>query len=87
MNKHKHSEMIKAWADGFEIEVNRKNGEGWMDCNNPLWSELFDYRIKEVDFCEEIEIRYGGIVGTGNPNIRLIFDKDTFELKKSELIK
>lgn len=86
MNKHKHSEMIKAWADGHQIQVNRKNGEGWMDCNNPLWSELFDYRIKEIDLCEEIEIRYGSI-GTGKPNIRLTFDKDTFDLKQVELIK
>ena len=43
--KHKHAELIKAWADGFEIEFN--TGHGWNlarldDFNNERW----DFRIK-----------------------------------------
>ncbi len=43
--KHKHAELIKAWADGAEIEFN--TGHGWNlarldDFNNERW----DFRIK-----------------------------------------
>lgn len=45
MNKpHKHAELIKAWADGAEIQFFDKN---WMDCvGNPNWNEWVEYRIK-----------------------------------------
>ena len=42
--KHKHCEVIKAWAEGSEIEVMCK-GE-WMDAGIPTWSESNAYRIK-----------------------------------------
>ncbi len=47
MNKqHKHAELIKAWADGAQIEF--KCGEEWLDfmsgTNN--WHECMEYRIK-----------------------------------------
>lgn len=43
---HKHAELIKAWADGAEIEF--KNGHGeWNPVHNPpIWSEYCEYRIK-----------------------------------------
>lgn len=45
MNKpHKHAEVIKAWADGKEIEC--YYNDQWMTCNTPLWGEGTEYRIK-----------------------------------------
>ncbi len=45
MNKpHKHAAIIKAWADGAEIEALR-DGE-WMLCLGPEWHEETEYRIK-----------------------------------------
>ena len=43
---HKHAELIKAWADGAEIEVYNLIGECWYPTTTPLWDELNQYRIK-----------------------------------------
>ena len=42
--KRKHAELIKAWADGAEIEV-KANG-GWDEVKKPSWAEFIEYRIK-----------------------------------------
>lgn len=43
---HKHAELIKAWADGAQIQYlcNRR----WHDCSNntPMWDLATNYRIK-----------------------------------------
>ena len=58
MKPHKHAELIKAWADGAEIE--RKDiyckyqmnqdpiivNEHWIFEPNPNWSYMAEYRIK-----------------------------------------
>ena len=60
--KHKHAELIKAWADGAKIqylgwdfeaaEMNRNCGKKletrvWLDCDKaPNWYTDFEYRIK-----------------------------------------
>lgn len=47
MNKpHKHAELIKAWADGAEIEVYNPIGDCWYYATVPLWDERNQYRIK-----------------------------------------
>lgn len=46
--RRKHADLIKAWADGSEIQfLGIASGE-WRDCkdNNPDWFENFEYRIK-----------------------------------------
>jgi hypothetical protein len=47
--KHKHAELIKAWADGAEIQIRlfKSNGEvtEWEDCD-PCWGDDAEYRIK-----------------------------------------
>jgi hypothetical protein len=42
--KHKHCDLIKAWADGAQIQQRIYNGE-WRDLLNPLWDGDM-YRIK-----------------------------------------
>jgi hypothetical protein len=44
--KHKHCDVIKAWADGVEIEYWNFNENKWISAFNPLWSETARYRIK-----------------------------------------
>ena len=47
MNKpHKHAAVIKAWADGAQIQVLKTNGQ-WQDLQNPLWNAE-EYRVKPV---------------------------------------
>lgn len=44
--KHKHAELIKAWADGAEIECKFKSGN-WRTVEYPDWANpLEEYRIK-----------------------------------------
>lgn len=47
MKPHKHADLIKAWADGAEIEERHKSG-GWYDFDGGFWSDSdeFEYRIK-----------------------------------------
>lgn len=42
--KHPHAELIKAWADGAEIQVERE--DEWEDIANPSWTKCANYRIK-----------------------------------------
>ena len=47
MNKpHKHAELIKAWADGAEIE-RWHSKDCWKLVTIPLWDEDAEYRIKK----------------------------------------
>lgn len=41
---HKHAELIKAWADGAEIEGFINNI--WLSIPSPLWNEVIEYRVK-----------------------------------------
>lgn len=44
MKPHKHAELIKAWADGAEIEVLDKGI--WYWASSPQWYPEWQYRIK-----------------------------------------
>ena len=56
--KQKHAELIKAWADGAEIEkrqiyckyqMNEEPiivSEEWLPCHSPTWAWNEEYRIK-----------------------------------------
>lgn len=69
---HKHAELIKAWADGAEIQsrlvvVNDTNeGHVWVDTPNPAWDFEKIYRIKpeprpdEVKYCNIYRANVGG---------------------------
>jgi hypothetical protein len=46
MTKHKHADLIHAWADGAEIQW--FNGQNWLyfDNDNISWDSYCDFRIK-----------------------------------------
>ena len=90
--KHKHAELIKAWADGSEIEV-KVNG-GWDNAKRPSWSEFTEYRIKPepkpdvvyyANFRKNLVSAYH-IEKLSNDNLRLTFDGETGELKSAEVL-
>ena len=87
---HKHAELIIAWANGAEIEVN--DSYKWQEAKDPTWSDYFDYRIKpENDVVLHCHIDEHGIdmlsdrLSTGD-NLKLTFDSKTGKLIKAEVI-
>jgi hypothetical protein len=47
MKPRKHAALIKAWADGAEIQQYRENLDEWRDCSPyPVWDERLVYRVK-----------------------------------------
>ena len=46
--KHKHSELIKKWADGAKIQIKYSENDDWEDVN-PTWVGLSDEEIKAFD--------------------------------------
>jgi hypothetical protein len=44
--KHKHAEVIKAWADGQEIEAFDHHIKKWFVVKHPIWESEMEYRVK-----------------------------------------
>lgn len=44
-NPRPHCEVIKAWADGAEVQWLNPCGT-WEDCHNPQWGVHAKYRVK-----------------------------------------
>lgn len=45
---HKHAAIIKAWADGADIQYfdARMPAPWWIDVSTPQWNEDLQYRVK-----------------------------------------
>ena len=96
MKPHKHAELIKAWADGAEIEFKSKVDDEWKVMQTPLWLNESEYRIKPEP--KPDVVKYGLVMSneTATPftndyqkhdNIKLTFDGETGELKSAEVLK
>ena len=92
MNKpHKHAELIKAWADGAEIECFSEGD--WYQTSFPSWYEDREYRIKPepkpdvVRYAEVTSNWTGVLVQKEYHNIKLTFDGETGKLKSAEVLK
>ena len=98
--KHKHAELIKAWADGAEIEY--KVGTTWHSIDGfPAWYEHSEYRIKpepkpdvETTLVLMSGLTYGWMefqnyasLGDAIEEIKLIRDGETGKLKSAEVLK
>lgn len=92
---HKHADLIKAWADGAEIQY-RYTGV-WTDVNRPAWNEVVEYRIKPEPKPDIVDyVRVGSFhqivvcpidwANETNSNLKLTFDGETGKLKAAEVI-
>jgi hypothetical protein len=97
---HVHAELIKAWADGAQIEYYSKLFDKWILCVGdvkPMWEVGAQYRIavpKKPDVLHLLNM--GNVTLTngkqwvsqfeGTPNLKLIFDGETNKLISAELI-
>ena len=101
MKPHKHAELIKAWADGAEIQAKLAEGYGtgeWYDTDIPTWGLDKEYRIKpeqKPDVVGYCYLHTGGVTEgfyvfadrSINSNLKLTFDGKTGELKSAEVLK
>lgn len=46
MKPHKHEKLIKAWAEGAEIEYYSPFFQEWSNSVEPSWQEHHEYRLK-----------------------------------------
>ena len=94
--KHKHAELIHAWADGAQIQIKDKQ-TGWEDlCCTPSWRNDFEYRIKpeiKPDIVKHFSIGQRDAVKIERwqlplyvANIRVVFDGETGKLKSAEVL-
>jgi hypothetical protein len=98
----KHAELIKAWADGEEIEFLNARTGNWEHILFPEWYAQTLYRIKResrkpdraVIFYESNHSEYGRTYTEYAPvpanitkhNLKLTFDGETGRLKAAEVI-
>lgn len=62
---HKHAEVIKAWADGADIQVKLSPGHRWDSAGTPTWKEDYEYRVKPANverYCPIIVMPAGSVV-------------------------
>jgi hypothetical protein len=92
--KHKHYDMIVAWAEGKTIQNFNDRRMCWEDVmGDPYWVDSFQYRIKpepKPDRWSDIKISIDVekdcvIVGSGEI-VRIHFDGETGKLKSAEVL-
>ena len=95
MNKpRKHAELIKAYADGAEIEYQLTDGS-WHWCSNPSFHDDFAYRIKREPKPDFFRYVFADSDAAGyfhkdkwpTDNLKLTFDGETGKLKAAEVLK
>ena len=95
--KHKHADLIHAWADGAEIEYRCKGSESgtWYAEHDPKWdATVFEYRIKPTPKPDVVRDVCADRAATldfhtdeyHRKNLRLTFDGETGKLKSAEVL-
>lgn len=41
-----HADVIKAWADGYEVQMSNGTDNNWIDIPNPSFYPEVKYRVK-----------------------------------------
>lgn len=92
---HKHAELIKAWADGAEIECFSTRQNLWCSVDFPAWVTDTEYRIKPEPKSDVVW--YGCVFDDGSmdnlsqyrlphDNLKLPFCGETGKLKNAEVL-
>lgn len=66
MNRHKHADLIHAWAEGTEIETFYEGS--WTLCSPPPWYEDMEYRIKPKEL-DEYDITPKRVIYRGSKHL------------------
>ncbi len=94
--RHKHADLIHAWAEGAEIEYLSTMGYGWRrPGGTPLWDESETYRIKPEKKPDVVRYVNAYLKNTcylssnsqfPEDNLRCTFCGDTGKLIKAEIL-
>lgn len=94
--KHKHAELIHAWADGAKIQYLFRATGKWLDCiAHPVWDVNVDYRIKPEPKPDVVLYFYWQSSGVYElcegerryiANLCCIFDGETGKLVKAQVL-
>ena len=95
---HKHAELIKAWAEGAEIEFYSEPSKQWIFTAFPSWIPDYQFRIKpepkpdhvyygvfEMDGSVHIDSCFTKLNDAGD-ELKLTFDGETGKLKSAEVL-
>lgn len=88
--RHKHADLIHAWAEGAEIEFSC-NGVVWASASSPTWELTNHYRIKpekKPDVVKWISLYQimGDTQQQPESKIKAVFDGETGQLKSAEVL-
>jgi len=91
---HKHAALIKAWADGAEIEYRDRHNPWTLLPQQGDWDDHpnFEYRIKpepKPDYVEYFWATFTDVLLShkrNEHNLKLTFDSETGKLKSAEVI-
>jgi hypothetical protein len=94
---NRHSELIKAWADGAEIQFYDVLTESWKDCKGEifLWHATNSYRLKPEPkpdtfvYPETVHSfeQNRKLIWYVKDELQLIFDGGTGQLKAAKVLK
>ena len=98
--KHKHAELIHAWADGAKIEVFLENYNTWVTLATVHWAVESKYRIKPEPkpdvvayLSKEFHSTLNGFAWHESTYqfhtslLKITFDGETSKLKSAEVLK
>ncbi len=95
--RHKHADLIIAWANGAEVQARREYGDPWisLDESRITWQRDLQYRIKPEPKPDVVRyyfisdkqfIQCGVRDGCTRDDLKLTFDGETGKLKSAEVI-
>lgn len=97
--RHKHADLIHAWAEGATIQLYRGSIGRWEDMENPSFLDHLEYRIKPEPKPDVVCFYSANVdeghrefeshrlpYGVAKDNLKLIFDGETGKLKSAEVI-
>ena len=91
--RHKHADLIHAWAEGSQIQGRIIDDAKWvdLDATRLTWSENIEYRIKpekKPDLISTIFIDSSGFpwIDRKPGNLRITVDGETGKLIKAEVL-
>jgi hypothetical protein len=94
MAKHKHYDLIVAWAEGKIIQVSGLVDGTWNDWPSSIFPDLcgrYEYRVKpepKPDVKSYYHAHSGGIatIARAEYNLALTFDGETGKLKSAKVL-